>query len=49
MFFDGLMNLLNCLFVYMLDEIKIKEMLVKKFGKVIIVEKGMLCLEISFF
>ena len=47
MLFDGLTNLLNHSPVYTLDETKTKEMLVKKFGKAIIVEKGMLRLETS--
>lgn len=49
MLFDGLTNLLNRSPVYTLDETKTKEMLVKKFGKAIIVEKGMLRLETSLF
>ena len=49
MLFDGLTNLLNHSPVYTLDETKTKEMLVKKFGKAIIVEKGMLRLETSLF
>lgn len=49
MLFDGLTNLLNRSPVYTLDETKTKEMLVKKFGKTIIVEKGMLRLETSLF
>lgn len=49
MLFDGLTNLLNYSPVYTLDETKTKEMLVKKFGKAIIVEKGMLRLETSLF
>ena len=46
---DGLTNLLNNTPVYTLDETKTKEALVKKFGKVIIVEKGTLRLETSLF
>ena len=49
MLFDGLTNLLNRSPVYTLDETKTKEMLVKKFGKAIIVEKGSLRLETSLF
>ena len=49
MLFDGLTNLLNHSPVYTLDETKTKEMMVKKFGKAIIVEKGMLRLETSLF
>lgn len=49
MLFDGLTNLLNHSPVYTLDETKTKEMLVKKFGKAIIVDKGMLRLETSLF
>ena len=49
MLFDGLTNLLNHSPVYTLDENKTKEALVKKFGKAIIVEKGMLRLETSLF
>lgn len=49
MLFDGLTNLLNHSPVYTLDETKTKEMLVKKLGKAIIVEKGMLRLETSLF
>ena len=49
MLFDGLTNLLNHSPVYTLDDTKTKEMLVKKFGKAIIVEKGMLRLETSLF
>ena len=49
MLFDGLTNLLNRSPVYTLDETKTKEMLVKKFGKTIIVEKGTLRLETSLF
>ena len=49
MLFDGLTNLLTRSPVYTLDETKTKEMLVKKFGKAIIVEKGMLRLETSLF
>ena len=49
MLFVGLTNLLNRSHVYKLDETKTKEMLVKKFGKTIIVEKGMLHLETSLF
>ena len=46
---DGLTGLLNSTPIYTLDETKTKEALVKKFGKAIIVEKGLLRLETSVF
>lgn len=46
---DGLTNLLNNTPVYTLDETKTKEALVKKFGKAIVVEKGILKLETAIF
>lgn len=46
---DGLANVLNNSPVYILDENKAKEALVKKFGKAIIVEKSSLRLETSVF
>ena len=46
---DGLSSLLNHNPFYTLDETKTKEALVKKFGKAIVVEKGLLRLETSVF
>lgn len=46
---QGLASLLDSNPVYTLDEIKAKEALVKKFGKQIIVEKGVLRLETAVF
>lgn len=46
---DGLSSLLNHNPVYTLDETKTKEALVKKFGKAIVVEQGLLRLETSVF
>lgn len=46
---DGITNLLDNNPVYTLDENKTKEALVKKFGKKIVVEKGLLRLETSVF
>ncbi|EFX91679.1 hypothetical protein HMPREF0027_1282 [Actinobacillus ureae ATCC 25976] len=49
MLMDGLANILNNTPVYTLDESKAKEALVKKFGKAIVVQKGVLKLETSVF
>lgn len=46
---DGMAGVLNRMPVYTLDENKMKEALVKKFGKAIIVEKGELRLETTIF
>ncbi|MFA9500750.1 DUF1439 domain-containing protein [Mannheimia sp. E15BD] len=46
---DGLTSFLNGTPVYRLDESKMKEAMVKKFGKAIIVENGSIKLEISIF
>lgn len=46
---DGMAGVLNRMPIYTLDENKMKEALVKKFGKAIIVEKGELRLETTIF
>ena len=46
---EGLASLLNSNPVYTLDDSKTKEALIKKWGKAIVVEKGELKLETSFF
>lgn len=46
---DGLASFLNSTPVYTLDESKMKEAMVKKFGKAIIVENGSIKLETSIF
>lgn len=46
---ESLAYLLNSHPVYTLDESKIKEALIKKFGKQIIVEKGLIRLETAIF
>lgn len=46
---DGLSSFLNNNPVYTLDETKVKESMVKKFGKAIIVEDGSIKLETSIF
>lgn len=46
---EGIMQLLNHLPAYTLDESQVKEALIKRFGKVIHVEQGELRLETSIF
>lgn len=46
---DGLNSFLNSNPVYILDESQMKEAMVKKFGKAIVVENGRLTLETSLF
>lgn len=46
---DGLASFLNSTPIYTLDESKMKEAMVKKFGKAIVVENGSLRLETSIF
>ncbi|MDY2946744.1 DUF1439 domain-containing protein [Mannheimia varigena] len=46
---DGLASFLNVTPVYTLDETQMKEAMVKKFGKAIIVENGSIKLEASIF
>lgn len=46
---DGIAGVLNSTPIYTLDESKMKEALVKKFGKAIVVEKGQLRLETQIF